>query len=549
MFATGRAPGPAARPTQEARDEAGRRHRRATTWPGHDQGGHPLRGGRPGSCRGRRSLGGGLHRRLVLLRGLLLRRLLLGRSGALGLDDRLTLGLRLGVGRLGEGAVGLQVLDIDDVAVGVLHRGGTEDQREGLGAADLGHPVLGVVVLEHVLHLLLGGGAVGPGPGEQVLGQVGLLDLDVVVLGDPVQDQLGLDRVGGALGEIGTELLLGLLLLGVGQVLLEGHPGLGELLVDLVVAGLDLGGQQLLRQLHVDLLDDGLEHLVASGVGLVDAVQASEVVAQVLVHLLGGVELGHHLGEVVVDLGQLLLLHLDDGHLDIGLLAHGRATDEGGGEGLGVAGLHPGEGLVHALDHAAGADPVGHALGLATLDELAVLGGLQVEGDQVALGGRTVHLGVRGEPLAQDLDLLLELLTGRLDRVDLDLDGVERRDHEVGAHVHLGGELDGLTDLELGHLDLRLRQRHQLVLGDGGGVEIRERLVQGLLQGDARAEPLVDDGRRHVPRTEARDLHLLGDLLVGLVQVRLQIGEGHLDGDLGPRGAQLLNSARQDGYS
>ena len=64
------------------------------------------------------------------------------------------------------------------------------------------------------------------------------------------------------------------------------------------------------------------------------------------------------------------------------------AADQLGGEGLLVAGGHAGQRLVEAVEHAAAADLVGHAGDLGALDGLAVLGGREVDDDEVAVGGR-----------------------------------------------------------------------------------------------------------------------------------------------------------------
>ncbi len=101
-----------------------------------------------------------------------------------------------------------------------------------------------------------------------------------------------------------------------------------------------------------------------------------------------------------------------DGHLDLHVLPDGVAADELGGEGGGLAGGQPGERLVEALEHAALADLVAHAADLGTLDDLAVLAGHEVHDDEVAVGGRALDLGEAGEPLAQRLHLLLDVLVG-----------------------------------------------------------------------------------------------------------------------------------------
>ena len=129
-------------------------------------------------------------------------------------------------------------------------------------------------------------------------------------------------------------------------------------------------------QRHLDLLEQLLEHGVARGGGLLEALAAAQALAHVRrVSSADGVELRGELGEVVVELGQLLLLHLAHGDLDLDVLADQVAADELGGEGLVLAGGHAGQRLVEAVEHAAAADLVGHAGHLGALEHLAVLRG------------------------------------------------------------------------------------------------------------------------------------------------------------------------------
>ena len=196
-------------------------------------------------------------------------------------------------------------------------------------------------------------------------------------------------------------------------------------------------------QRDLDLLEQLLEHGVAGGRGLLEALAPAEALAHVGGQLLGGVELRGHLGELVVELGQLLLLDLVDGHRHLDVLADQVAADELGGEGLLVAGRHAGQRLVEPVEHAALADLVGHAADLGALDGLAVLGGLEVEHDEVAVGGRALDVVEGGEPLTQRLDLLLDVGVGDLDVLDLGLEAVVVGHGDLGLHLDLGGELEG----------------------------------------------------------------------------------------------------------
>ncbi len=77
------------------------------------------------------------------------------------------------------------------------------------------------------------------------------------------------------------------------------------------------------------------------------------------------------------------------------------------------------------------------------------------------------------------------------DRVDLDGDVGVVRQLDVGPDVDLGGELEVLALLgrDLGDVDLRLPERAHVVLVDGLAVELRQRLVDRLLQHGARDRP------------------------------------------------------------
>ena len=82
-----------------------------------------------------------------------------------------------------------------------------------------------------------------------------------------------------------------------------------------------------------------------------------------------------------------------------------------------------------------------------------------------------------------------------------------------------------------------------LRLVDRLGVELRERVVDGLLQHGTAAEPLVDDPGRDLALAEALDRDLLVDLLVRRVEAVLELLEGHLDSEPNPGRVQGLHGA------
>ena len=130
-----------------------------------------------------------------------------------------------------------------------------------------------------------------------------------------------------------------------------------------------------------------------------------------------------------------------------------------------------------------------------------------------------------------------------VDVLDLGLEAVVLRQRDLGLDVDLGGELEGLVVLELGDLDLRLGQRLEVVGLQRLDVHLREGVVDRLVEHGAAADLAVDDRRRHLAPAEAGDVDLLGDLLVRRVEARLELLEGHLDGQLGPGRAQGLDGA------
>ena len=187
---------------------------------------------------------------------------------------------------------------------------------------------------------------------------------------------------------------------------------------------------------------------------------------------------------------------------------------------------------------------VGHAADLGALDGLAVLGGDEVDHDEVAVGGRHARRrrgcrSARAAPATCSSTSSSETSMSSTSAVEAVVVG----QRDLGPDVDLGGELEGLVVLELGDLDLRLRQRLEVVVLQRLDVLLRQRLVDRLVEDGAAADLAVDDRRRHLALAEAGDVDLLGDRLVRRVEARLELLEGHLDGQLGPGRAQGLDGA------
>ena len=119
-----------------------------------------------------------------------------------------------------------------------------------------------MVVLHHVLQFLIGRRTILLRLGEDQLGQILLADLQVGVLGILVEDDLRANPLDHALVDVRPEIIggLGLLILGLGQVLVQGEPRPGQLLLDGVATSLLLVRHQPLRQFELGALQDGLQN-------------------------------------------------------------------------------------------------------------------------------------------------------------------------------------------------------------------------------------------------------------------------------------------------
>ena len=372
-----------------------------------------------------------------------------------------------------------------------------------------------------------------------MVGQLLLGDLGLLGLGQLVEEQLGAHGLFGGGAGVGVELLAG------GALRLEHAVQHGlvaaELAEQLLQLAVDLLLDDALRQRHLGLLEGRGEDLVADLLGLLALLGVLDLLGQVLAQLVDGVELGGHLGELVVGVGQLADLDGLDGDGDLGVLALVVAGDQLGAELLGLALGQAGDGLVQAVDQVAGADLVGQALGGGLLQLLAIDGGRQVDGDEVAVLDGALDAGEGAEAGEEVVELGLHGLVVGLEGVDLDGDVGEVRQLDLGADVDLGGELDDVAVLQLGHVDLGLADDLQVVLLDGLAVAGRDHLVEDLLQDRAAADARLDQLGRGLALAEAGDLDLLRQGLVGLVELGLQLVEGDLDGDLDAGGALLLD--------
>ena len=213
-------------------------------------------------------------------------------------------------------------------------------------------------------------------------------------------------------------------------------------------------------------------------------------------------------------------------------------------EGGLLAGGQAFEGLVQTVQHGAGAELVAHAfLGV---DGLAVDLGVEVDVREVALGSRTVDADQGAEALAQGFEAVVHVLIGDLGLGHVDLQAVEFRQLDVGT------TLDGRGELQLGlvlggfghflHVDLRLGHRMDLLLLKRLGIELRHAVVDGLASDGCEADALVDDLAGDVALAEAGEVHLLGDLLAGGIQIRVELLRVDGDGELDLGGFEIPNA-------
>ena len=361
------------------------------------------------------------------------------------------------------------------------------------------------------------------------------------MIGDGIHQQLGLDRLLGGLLAVGVELLPRAALF-LQQL---GEPGLivVEAVDRVVQCGVDLGLDDGFRQRNLGELQQRLQRGVTDLLGLVDPLDAAHLLGQVVAQLGEGVELAGQLGELVVGRGQFAFLDRPHRHGDIGLVPGVLAGDQGGGEGRRLALGQADERVVKALDQLTGSDLVRQALGLGLGDVLAVGGRREIDRDEIAGLGRPVHTLEGAEAGPQRLQFGVDVGVGDLDGVDGDRQFAQIGQVDVGANVDLGGEHQLVAVLDLGDLDVGFTQRSQFGGGDRLAVAAGQHVVDHLLQHRATAEPGLQQLGRRLARPEAGEANLLSERLVGTVEVRLQLGEGHLHIDANPGGAQLLDGA------
>lgn len=274
-----------------------------------------------------------------------------------------------------------------------------------------------------------------------------LADVQLLLVDQLVEDELGLDALDRLLLGLLLELLLGLAL--DLQVLREVEAHLTELVVlQVVLAGVDLVREQLLRDRHLGELQQLFEDALLGLGGLVVLLHVLEALAAVRP---GSSRVSNSLAVWAKSSSSSGSSRAETVRtLTVTSAGWPSAAPPFNSEVkvASPAGLQADDGLVDAVEQLAGTDGVRHVAGHAVGQHLAVDLGLQVDRHDVALGGGALdHVG-RREAVAELLDRLVDVLVGDLDGVHGDLDAGVVRDLDLGADVHLGGEGQQLAVLE-----------------------------------------------------------------------------------------------------
>lgn len=175
-----------------------------------------------------------------------------------------------------------------------------------------------------------------------------------------------------------------------------------------VQSSVDLSLDDGLRQRNLDGLEQLLENLVADLTGLLDLADACDALTEVSLQFFQGVELAGELSELVVLSRKLALLDRLHGHGDNSFLACVLAGDQRRREVLGLPRLEADDGFVEALDELARTDLVRQSARGCLGNVLAVDGGRQIDGDEVAVLDCAVDAGEGAETLTQRKQLLFD---------------------------------------------------------------------------------------------------------------------------------------------
>ena len=287
-------------------------------------------------------------------------------------------------------------------------------------------------------------------------------------------------------------------------------------------------------------MDHGIGHVAAHVVGGLLHDQAAEhvlgllvvlllqLLAQVGLILLQGVELGHVLGELIVQLGKLregdgVELDLED-HGFAGQIFH-IGLGEGDVQILFLADLHAGHLLLKAGNEGVGAQLQLVTLGLAAVKALAVEEAVKVDVDRVAhLGGAVLHGDLAGVLLAGLLQLLGHFLVAGLGDVLGGLQALVLAQGDLGVQGDGEGVAHGALFGDFHVLDGGLTDDAELTLGDALLEGLGGQLVHGVLVENLAAVHVLHDGAGSMALAEAGNIDAALVLQVGAVDGGLKLG-------------------------
>ena len=285
------------------------------------------------------------------------------------------------------------------------------------------------------------------------------------------------------------------------------------------------------RQLRVrgGRVDRGLAELVLDRVLL----RVLELVLDVGAQLVDGVELARLGGEVVVQLGQLLALHVL--HVDVerglpalellGLVLVGELHLDHAR----VARARAHELLLEALDQPPAAELEHVVAGLAALELLAVDLAHEVDHDVVPLLGRAFDAVQPRERLPQPVELGLDRLLGHLGLAAADLEVLVAPQLCPRGRADLDREAQRLAGgRQLGQVQLRVADGRDARAHDRLLVPLRQRVAHRLLEHRLAPHALDHHRGRHLALPEARELQLATEGGGRALEARLDLLARHL---------------------
>ena len=248
------------------------------------------------------------------------------------------------------------------------------------------------------------------------------------------------------------------------------------------------------------------------------------------------------LGKVSIDFRQNGFIHLLDSDVETDRLPReilGEVISrEGHLEGFGLTGLEADHGIFEIGQHRAFTENEGIILGLAALERLTILLAEEIDSHAITLGGGTIDRLITDALLAQHLQRTVHFRRTDLQRDTLDLHGTEVVDGDFGINLEdrrefqMRGAFAGLR------LDVRRTGHAQLLIADGLAERLAQRFTQRFV---TRLNPILlpHDVGRHLARTEAGHLDVLADFAQLLVDLLVEISDGHRNIQAAFQGARL----------